>query len=67
MNFSEWRNELPCDEQAALCEYDVWVGAVNTAIEKLERHKTLFLYARLDAHAAGVNGCIKALKRMIED
>jgi len=62
MNFSEWRNELPCDEQAALCEYDVWAGAVNTAIEKLERHKTLLL-RKLDSRATGVNSCIEVFKK----
>ena len=67
MNFSEWRNELPCDEQAALCEYDVWAGAVNTAIGKLEKRKTLFLHITHDSCAAGVNSCIEILEEMLED
>jgi hypothetical protein len=67
MNFSEWYDELPCDEQAALCEHDVWAGAVNTAIKKLEEeHKTLLLH-KLEIHATGANGCIEILKRMLED
>lgn len=36
-SFDEWYESLPCDEQAALCSYDVWKGALSTAIEELKK------------------------------
>ncbi len=64
MTFENWYEELPYDEKAALCKYDVWVGAVRTAIEKLEEEHETLIRQKLSSHAVGVSGCIKILEKM---
>ena len=66
MTFDEWHEKLSKDEQASLCSYDVWCGAVNIAIEILtEEHEVLSRH-KLPLNANGVTGCIQHLKDMIE-
>lgn len=67
MNFSEWRDELSYDEQAALCKYDVWAGAIDTAVKKLREERETLLLHKLNSHATGVNGCIEILEEMLKD
>ena len=54
MNFAEWLEKLPYDERAALCHYDVWKGAIESAISSAKEEDS-------------VDGCIKSLKGMIEE
>jgi hypothetical protein len=55
MTFSEWYEILPDDEKAALCEYDVWRGALNTAIKELQKEYDILMRNKLPTVAAGVN------------
>ena len=66
MTFDKWFIKMSKDEQAALCSYDVWCGAVKTAIELLiEEHEVLIRH-KLFSNAYGVTVCIQHLKDMIE-
>ena len=65
MSFDEWYYNLPDDEKAALCKYDVWKGALNSAIEKLIEEQKVLIRHNLKTNANGVTACIAILKKII--
>ena len=67
MTFSEWYEELPDDEKGALCKYDVWRGALNTAIEELRKEYDILMNSKLPTTAAGVSISIEILSNFIKE
>lgn len=83
LKFEEWIEKLPEDERNALClnssfcaalesllstcKYDVWKGAIETAIENLKLEHEVLVRHKLYQNANVVSGYITILKRMIED
>ena len=61
MTFYDWYETLPDDEKAALCKYDIWKGATETAIEELKKEYRILLNSKLPTVAAGVSISIEIL------
>lgn len=66
MTFNEWHEELPNDEKAALCSYDVWKGALNAAIKELREEYNILMSNELPTAAAGVSISIEILLNFLK-
>jgi hypothetical protein len=66
MKFSAWFCGLPEDGVADLPIYDVWRGAVETALAEIEREDYRRRRQGLEAHKTGMVACVSILKGMLD-
>ena len=66
MTFDDWYETLAYDEQNTLSSYDVWVGAIETAISSLRLKREMFIRKEKKEHAKGILAAILLLKEKLD-